>query len=161
MGRLFDAVASLCGVRQIINYEAQAAIEFEMLADTTEIGEYDITLERANNSNDKPILIDNSRMMEQIIIDIQNQVPLSKISARFHNTIARIACVVSEQIRNEYGVNNVVLSGGVWQNLTLLRLTNDLLQSKNFDVLIHHQVPTNDGGIALGQAVVAIHRMMK
>jgi hydrogenase maturation protein HypF len=70
-----------------------------------------------------------------------------------------MVCKVCSTIRNDFGVTDVVLSGGVWQNMTLLHRTHDLLVSENFKVHIHHQVPTNDGGLALGQAVVAIHRM--
>jgi hydrogenase maturation protein HypF len=67
---------------------------------------------------------------------------------------------VSDQIRKDYSIDQVVLSGGVWQNLTLLQRTCDLLTSENFKVYIHRQVPSNDGGLALGQAMVAVHRMM-
>jgi hydrogenase maturation protein HypF len=160
MGRFFDAVASICGVRQVVNYEAQAAIEFEALADPNEIGEYDFTIEPDGNPVIKSIQIDTSPLIEEVINDLSKGVPVSRISARFHNSIAKMVYTVCNQIRKDNDVNHAVLSGGVWQNLTLLRLANDLLLSDNFKVHIHHQVPTNDGGLALGQAVVAIHRMM-
>ncbi len=159
MGRFFDAVASLCGVRQVINYEAQAAIELEALVDPDETGEYDFTVEPDENPENKAFQIDSSSMLEQIINDLHNSVAIPSISARFHNSIARMVLTLCKQIRIEYAVENVVLSGGVWQNLTLLRRVNTLLAADNFNLFIHHQVPTNDGGLALGQAVVALHRM--
>jgi hydrogenase maturation protein HypF len=159
IGRFFDAVASICGVRQKVNYEAQAAIEFEALADPDEIGEYDFILEPDGNQKGETTQIDPSPLIEEVIDNINNDVAISRISARFHNSLARMVYTMCNQIRNNSGVNQVVLSGGVWQNLTLLHRTYNLLLTGNFNVYIHQQVPTNDGGLALGQAVIAIHRM--
>ncbi len=160
MGRFFDAVASLCGIRQVVNYEAQAAIEFEAQADPDETAEYEFVVEPDSNPDRTTTQINPSILVTQVVNNLNNRVEISKISARFHNSVARMVCTVSEQIRNDFGVDQVVLSGGVWQNLTLLRRTCDLLSSENFKVYIHNQVPTNDGGLALGQSVVAVHRMM-
>ena len=160
MGRFFDAIASLCGIRQVVNYEAQAAIELEAQADPDETAEYEFVLEPDSSPDNTTTQINPSILITQLVNDLNNKVEIPKISARFHNTVAKMVSRVSEQIRNDFGVNQVVLSGGVWQNMTLLRRTCDLLNSQNFKVYIHHQVPTNDGGLALGQAVVAIHRMM-
>jgi hydrogenase maturation protein HypF len=159
MGRLFDAVASICGIRQKVNYEAQAAIEFEALADPDEAGEYNFIIEPVDDTDKDITQIDPSPMIEEVINEFNHQIPISTISARFHNTIARMVYKVCDQIRCIRGVEQVVLSGGVWQNLTLLNRTYHLLTSEHFNVFIHHQVPTNDGGLSLGQAVVAIHRM--
>jgi hydrogenase maturation protein HypF len=159
MGRFFDAVAALCGVRQVVNYEAQAAIEFEALADLAETGVYDIIVK--DQDDDGSLLIDPRPLIEQVMIDVQQGTPVTKISARFHNSIAKLVLELCEQIRREHGVNQVVLSGGVWQNQTLLQKTHDLLIAKEYQVYIHRKVPTNDGGLSLGQAVVAIHRMMR
>ncbi len=161
MGRLFDAVASICGIRQIVNYEAQAAIEFEALADPDEIGEYNFALESVGSDESKTIQINPTPLIEEVMNNLNDGVSISKISARFHNSIARMVYTICGQIRSYSGVNQVVLSGGVWQNITLLRCTYDLLKSNKFNILIHNLVPTNDGGLALGQAVVAIHRMTK
>ncbi len=160
MGRFFDAIASLCGVRQVVNYEAQAAIEFEALADPDESAEYGINLDSGEIPTGEASQIDPAPLVEAVIADLNKGITPSKISARFHNTIARMVSEVCDQIRKDNGVDQVALSGGVWQNMTLLRLTYDLLTSENFKVYIHHQVPTNDGGLALGQAVVAVHRMI-
>jgi hydrogenase maturation protein HypF len=159
MGRFFDAVASICGVRQEVNYEAQAAIEFEALADPDEIGEYNFIVEPDENPQNMSLQIDSSPLIEEVINDLSKGVIISKISTRFHNTIARMVFKICDKIRKDFNVDHVVLSGGVWQNLTLLRRAYDLLLSDNFKVHIHHQVPTNDGGLALGQAIVAIQRM--
>jgi hydrogenase maturation protein HypF len=160
MGRLFDAIASICGVQQVVNYEAQAAIELEALVDPDESGVYQFTLNPGQNPSSEASQIDLSLLVEAVIGDLNTAVSITKISARFHNTLARMVFELSKQIRKDYDINHVVLSGGVWQNMTLLQHTYDLLAAENFKVYIHHQVPTNDGGLALGQAVVAIHRMM-
>ena len=159
MGRLFDAVASLCGVRQEVNYEAQAAIEFEALTDPHETGEYHFNYKTNGDQNGNGSHIDPSPLIKELLEDLNQGLPISKISARFHNSIARMVCEVCNRIRVEYDVDQVVLSGGVWQNLTLLHRALKLLSHNNFKVFIHHQVPTNDGGLALGQLAVAIHRM--
>jgi hydrogenase maturation protein HypF len=155
MGRLFDAVASLTGVRHQINYEAQAAIEFEALVDPSEKSRYPFVIIPGNN---QPGLIDFAPVLEGIILDILSHTPTQIISARFHNTIAEIVLETSKYIRNQIGINKVVLSGGVWQNMTLLSQSLELLKTDRFEVYTHRQVPTNDGGIALGQAAVAAYR---
>ncbi len=159
MGRFFDAVAAICGIRQVVNYEAQAAIEFEAMADPDETGEYDFVIEPVAELENKLLQINSSALIEAVINDIHYGVENSVISARFHNSLARMVLMFCNQIRKEYDLAHVALSGGVWQNITLLRRTESLLSADNFIVHIHHQVPTNDGGIALGQAVVALHRM--
>jgi hydrogenase maturation protein HypF len=159
MGRLFDAVASIAGIRQKVNYEAQAAIEFEALADPAERGVYEIDIVREDNSGSLIYMIDPAPLLQELLSDIHKEIAISTISARFHNSIAGMVCDVCRVIRDDFSVDEVVLSGGVWQNMTLLRVTVDLLEKDGFKVHIHHKVPTNDGGLALGQAVIAIHRM--
>jgi hydrogenase maturation protein HypF len=149
MGRLFDAVAALVGLRQTVNYEGQAAIEFEALADPDETGVYPFELPQP--------VIDPTSMIQNIVKDLQANTPIEKISARFHNTIAQISLAVCQQVNHQTGQNVVALSGGVWQNITLLNKTIALLVSNDFTVYIHHNVPTNDGGLSLGQAVIAYH----
>jgi len=151
MGRLFDAAAALAGVRQSVNYEAQAAIEFEALADETEKERYSFGL-----SQDK---VQARSVVEALVRDVMAGVRISKISARFHNGLAEMAREVCLKIKSETGINEVALSGGVWQNITLLRRTLSLLHEAGFVVYIHHQVPTNDGGLSLGQAVIAASKM--
>jgi hydrogenase maturation protein HypF len=151
MGRLFDAVAALAGVRQTVNYEGQAAIEFEALADPAEAGIYPFGLE-----------LDQVRVraaVEALIGDVMSGVPVSKISARFHNGLAACVSEICSRIRSETGLDGVALSGGVWQNITLLGRTLSLLKRDGFRVYLHREVPTNDGGLSLGQAVIAAARM--
>jgi len=159
MGRFFDAVASITGVRHKVNYEAQAAIEFEALADPEEMGEYSLLLEPDGNPDSTGMQINPSPLIQELLSDLTNEVRISKISARFHNSLARIVSKVCIIMRDDFHVTDVVLSGGVWQNMTLLQRTYDLLVSDDFNVHLHHHVPPNDGGLSLGQAVVAIHRM--
>ena len=159
MGRLFDAVAALIGIRHKVNYEAQAAIELEALADPDENGEYPFNIESIRDQQQVIFQINPLMLIESIITDLNKSIPIPTISARFHNSIARMVCRVSNDIHKEFGLNDVALSGGVWQNMTLLQRTISLLKANNFIVHIHHQVPTNDGGLALGQAVVAITKI--
>jgi hydrogenase maturation protein HypF len=149
MGRLFDAAAALVGVRQTANYEGQAAIEFEAQADPDEAGVYPYDIHQ-------PVL-DPTPMIQNIVRDKHAGVPVSTISARFHNTIAQMSLEICKRIKKQSGQNIVALTGGVWQNITLLNKTIALLVANDYTVYIHHNVPTNDGGLSLGQAVIAYH----
>jgi len=151
MGRLFDAAAALVGVRQKVNYEGQAAIEFEALADLDEPGKYHFVLD------EDEILV--SSVVETMLMDVLAGIPVQKISARFHNGLAELVRETVQKISIETGLRSVVLSGGVWQNVILLRRTLSLLQKQGFNVYIHQEVPTNDGGLSLGQAVIAAIRL--
>jgi hydrogenase maturation protein HypF len=151
MGRLFDAAAALAGGRQTVNYEGQAAIEFEALADPAEEGTYFFGL------NQDEVRVGNA--METLLQDMESGVPISKISARFHNGLAACVEEICLKIRSETGIDEVALSGGVWQNITLLGRTLSLLDKDGFRVYIHREVPANDGGLSLGQAVIAAARM--
>ncbi len=159
MGRFFDAAAAISGVCQQVNYEAQAAIEFEALADPQETSAYPFSIEPDDLGEGGGTRINTLPVIEGLLSDRNNNVGLPTISARFHNTVSRMVAEVCVQVRKDAEVNKVVLSGGVWQNQTLLKRTYDMLSSLGFTVYTHQQVPTNDGGLALGQAVVAIHRM--
>ncbi len=148
-GRLFDAVAALAGVRQRVNYEGQAAIELEALCDPQETAAYEfLPGEQAQLEGG----------LEALLADIRSGVEVGRVAARFHNGLANLVCQTCLQFRKETGVRQVGLSGGVWQNITLLQKTLGLLRAQGFEVLLHRQVPANDGGLALGQAVVAAQR---
>ena len=151
MGRLFDAVAALIGVRQTVNYEAQAAIELESLVDQGETNHYPFDI------HDK--VLDPAPLLEAIISDLHAAVAPPLIAARFHNTIADLMHRICLQARKEMEINEVALSGGVWQNMTLLENTVRQLQEDGFQVYLHSQAPANDGGISLGQAVIALHKL--
>ena len=151
MGRFFDAAAALAGGRQSVNYEAQGAIEFEALADDAELGSYSFCNEQAQIQVRSGIL--------SLLKDVQNNIPISTISAKFHNGVIAMVLKTCVSLREKSGVNTVALSGGVWQNMFILRRTVDALRGSSFEVLIHREVPTNDGGLALGQAAIAAYKM--
>jgi hydrogenase maturation protein HypF len=155
-GRLFDAVSALLGVRGVVNYEGQAAIELEMLAAEGVDDVYDWS-----RPSSYPMIIDPAPVLRGVVSDLRRGVDRAVISAKFHNTIADIIVGVSRAARERTGINRVALSGGVFQNIYLLGRTLDGLESQGFEALIHHQVPTNDGGIALGQAVIANARLSR
>jgi hydrogenase maturation protein HypF len=152
-GRLFDAVSALLGVRDTIHYEGQAAVELEQLADVTEPGAYPVGV-----SPGPPLLLAGSDLVRAAAEDLAVGVDPAVIAARFHNGVVDAivrACVL---LRESTGVPTVALSGGVFQNLLLLSRVVRRLGDSGFRVLTHARVPTNDGGISLGQAVVAAAR---
>ena len=151
MGRLFDAVSALAGVRQKVNYEGQAAIEFEAMADSSETGQYVFGVEAGR--------VRVRSAVEALIKDVMAGIPTSKISARFHNGLAEAVRETVTKISRDTSLRSVVLSGGVWQNITLLQKTISLLSKDGFEIYIHREVPTNDGGLSLGQAYIAASRL--
>ncbi len=162
MGRLFDAVSALAGVRQKVNYEGQAAIELEALVDPFETGAYPFVIEPLSGpdaANGLALSIDARPLIQTVVEDKLSGVSADVIAARFHNGVAAMVLEVCQSIRGRYGSGLAALSGGVWQNVTLLAKTLRLLENAGFIVYIHHLSPSNDGGLALGQAVVAAHRL--
>jgi hydrogenase maturation protein HypF len=149
MGRLFDAVAAIAGVRQVVDYEGQAAIELEALADPGEDGAY--AFEFAGE------LILPWPVIESAVNDALASAGPAVISARFHNAVAAMILETCLRLRGQSGLRQAALTGGVFQNVTLLRRTVTLLRQAGFEVLLHRLVPPNDGGLALGQAAVAAH----
>jgi len=147
MGRLFDAVSALTGICTETSYEAQAAILLEVAANPAATGHYPMPL-TAGVWEIEPLL-------QGIIADLYHNVSKADIAGKFHNSIALAAIEVCETVRAHSGCSVAALSGGVWQNRLLLRKTVSGLKSKGFTVLTHHQVPSNDGGLSLGQAWIA------
>lgn len=150
MGRLFDAVSALIGVCTTVNYEGQAAILLEAIANPDEYGSYSLPL--VSDCWNIPSLL------KEIVQDYRGGATLPDISARFHNTLVQASRQVCDQLRNTHSISQTALSGGVWQNRLLLRKTISALESDGFTVFTHHQVPTNDGGISLGQAWIAANK---
>jgi len=154
MGRLFDAISALLGIRGEIDYEGQAAVELEMAA-------YEEDNAHAQESYPYPIVEEGIRivrlrdLLSAVIEDLHQGISKERISVKFHNTVARMINEMCHLIADETGVNQVALSGGVFQNRLLLRKAVSLLESSGFQVFTHRQVPCNDGGISLGQAVIA------
>lgn len=152
MGRLFDAVSAMLGVRSMVNYEGQAAIELEAIADKDTSGYYEFERENDGRIKAEPVI-------KQAVEDLLDGRSVGEVSAKFHLSVAHLIAKVAETIRDDRKLNRVALSGGVFQNMLLLEQTYCLLQSYGFEVLIHHRVPTNDGGISFGQAAIANARL--
>jgi hydrogenase maturation protein HypF len=156
MGRLFDAVAAIIGMRQEINYEAQAAIELEAILDLEEKGKYSFDFSHpGDNSSTGETQIEINPIINSVVHDFLDHVSPAIIAARFHNTVAGIVYETSIMLRERTGLQDVVFSGGVWQNHHLLKMTLALFAGTDFRVFIHRLSPPNDGGLALGQAVIA------
>jgi len=154
MGRLFDAVSAILGLRSRINYEGQAAIELEYSAygSTLEYVEpYSFSVDVKNNV----YIISTKELINDIISSVINGEKNENISLRFHETVARMVHYCCNKIREDSNLDRVVLSGGVFQNITLLKRCIELLKGDGFDVFFHEKVPSNDGGISLGQAIMA------
>jgi hydrogenase maturation protein HypF len=147
MGRLFDGVSALIGVCSIASYEGQAAIEMEAIAAKNVEDYYLIPL---HNS-----VFDLKPLFNAIVDDLEMGISAPVISAKFHNSLIQLSVNICQTIREQSNIKTVALSGGVWQNRYLLEKTISALSHMNFQVLRHHQVPTNDGGVSLGQALIA------
>jgi hydrogenase maturation protein HypF len=152
-GRLFDAVAAILGVRDTINYEGQAAIELEQLADPGERGRY-----RAGIDAGEPFRVRAADLIGAVVADLAAGVPREAVAARFHSGMAGVVAAGCLLLRERHGLATVALSGGVFQNMLLLSQVVTRLEERGFEVLTHSRVPCNDGGISLGQAAVAAAR---
>jgi hydrogenase maturation protein HypF len=131
----------------MISYEGQAAIELEALIDKDEKGIYPFEISEDNE-------IDFKGLIGSIIMDYQAKVSIPIIAARFHNSVAEMVLQVCLNLRSGHQLKRVALSGGVWQNMTLLQKSVQALEKSGFEVLLHQKTPPNDGGIAFGQAVI-------
>ena len=154
-GRLFDAVAALIGIRHQINYEAQAAIELEMaIAPTDDNTAYPLAL----ISEGERWLIGTRPLFEALLADLSRKVPAGIISRRFHNGLVEGFARLADLLRKQSGLNRVCLSGGTFQNVYLSEHLEMRLSAAGFEVFTHSEVPAGDGGLSLGQALVAAHR---
>lgn len=151
MGRLFDAVSALAGVRQVVDYEAQAAIELEGLSRGVHPGgvhyRFDVRF-----AGDAPAQIDSAPLMCAVVEDVRGGVPAGVVGARFHAAVARLIVDLAAEWATD--TPTVALSGGVFQNALLLRAVSSALRDNGFGIITHRRVPPNDGGIALGQLMV-------
>ncbi|MCD6087984.1 MAG: carbamoyltransferase HypF [Candidatus Hydrothermae bacterium] len=150
-GRLFDGVSSLLSIRHRITYEAQAAIELEMAADPKVTDSY----EPRFMEDGEDLILDVKALIAEVYDNILRGTPVPMIAAKFHNWLATSVLKFAEFAREERGTDRVVLSGGAFQNRFLLERTLEMLRRKNFQVHFNEKVPTNDGGVSLGQAYTA------
>ncbi|MFB2981528.1 carbamoyltransferase HypF [Microseira sp. BLCC-F43] len=154
-GRLFDAVAAAIGIcREECSYEGQAAIEMEALIDINSLNDTPAYPFEIGILNSIPYL-EPRPMWQALLEDLQQQVTQSAIATKFHQGLANAIADMVDHLCDRYLVNQVVLSGGVWQNCLLLDLITRRLQVKKLTVLTHSIVPPNDGGLSLGQAAIA------
>jgi hydrogenase maturation protein HypF len=149
-GRLFDAVAAILGIGSEVTFEGQAAIALEMAANPTVTDRYGFDLQEG-----EPMVVDLRQTMTAIVGDVAAKRSVGEIAACFHNTLSAAIVEVCCRIRKSDGLDRVCLSGGVFQNHLLLGLTAGKLRRLGFGVFLHALVPANDGGISLGQAVIA------
>jgi len=154
MGRLFDAVAALTGVRGAIDYEGQAAIELEMEAHR-HTGPVDDRYRFGIANEGDTYVIGVAEVLSAILRDVTVGIDVPSIAAAFHEAVAQAALGVCRLLAADSGLRTVALSGGVFQNRILLSRTASLLRSDGFRVLLHRSLPANDGCVSLGQAVVA------
>ncbi len=155
-GRLFDAVAALINLRQEVNYEAQAAIELEMCRDEAAAGQpYPFGLSETGDL----LQIDSRPLFRAVVKDLLRSAAAGQISQRFHDGLVEVLAAIARILRKRTSLNTVCLSGGTFQNVYLVDSLQHRLQCEGFEVYTHSQVPAGDGGISLGQAIVAAHRV--
>jgi len=152
LGRFFDGVSAIIGIRNVVNYEGQAAIELENVIN--EDANYDAYPYKIKSENERYIIL-YDKIIKGIIEDKLKDVSNGIISYKFHKTLVNIFLEISEKLRRKRNINKVALSGGCFQNMFLLKNLKYSLIERDFEVFHHTKVPTNDGGISLGQAVIA------
>jgi hydrogenase maturation protein HypF len=152
-GRLFDTVAALVGVpgARRTTYEGQAAIELELTAEGATDRSYPTRL----RAEGEAWIVETREIIAAVVRDLVSGRPAPEIAATFHHTMARTVIKVCDELRAAEGISAVALSGGTFQNMLLLEQLVRFLEERGFEVYRHHRVPTNDGGIALGQAILA------
>jgi hydrogenase maturation protein HypF len=153
VGRLFDAVSALCGLRAQVTYEGQAAFELEAAADRSARGAYPLPVRDGR--------LDARETVRAVLADVERDTPARLISARFHNGLARATATACGDAAGRSATDTVVLSGGVFQNRLLLERTAALLSEAGLRVLVPERLPPNDGGISFGQAAVAAARLAR
>jgi hydrogenase maturation protein HypF len=157
LGRLFDAASALCGLGNRNNFEAQLPMALEAIADKRVTEHYPFELKKGNGVT----TVEIGDMLKGIIIDRMDGDAKETISAKFHNTAAEFFLALAKQARAETGINTAAISGGVFCNRFLSEKLIELLQNDGFSILLNRLVPANDGGISLGQAIIAARTAKK
>jgi len=154
MGRLFDAVAVLCGLRYEVTYEGQAAIELEAMSDPGEHAAYRLPSVQSPDG----LVLDGCATVAEVLADIHAGVPPATVAARFHNGVAEATAQACAVLAGEHDIETIVLSGGVFQNRLLLERALPALAAAGLRALVPARLPPGDGGISYGQAAVAAAR---
>ncbi len=161
MGRLFDAVAAICGLPPVISFEGQAAMALEFAADENEQSAYCFDISPASSPG-QAMVIDWEPVIREVLSDRIAGIPVGRISAKFHNAVAEMAAEIARHVTKDTPAGSApcALSGGCFQNGLLSMGVSSRLAAGGFSVYTHHQVPPGDGGIALGQAMVALGQLL-
>jgi len=161
-GRLFDAVGAILNIRYINNYEGETAIELEQYTHNLNFNDFNyIHYEFDIKEELEVYIIDTSKIIKGIVEDITKNVHKSIVSMKFHLTVVSIIHELCSIIRTKTKLNNVVLSGGVFQNIFILKKVYEILQNSGFNVYFHKKLPTNDAGISFGQTVITYFKEKK
>jgi len=155
VGRLFDAVGSLILSKSVVSKEAELPMELEAIADHSTNGVYKFDIRKSGGLS----LVDVSKVVNGVSTDLSAKRGKAIVSAKFHNTIAKVILEMSLKLRGSFKINKVVLSGGVFQNGFLTARAGQLLEDRGFDVFTHSKIPTNDSGIPIGQIAIANARV--
>jgi hydrogenase maturation protein HypF len=148
-------VAALAGVRHAVNYEAQAAIELENAIIEPVGGEaYELKIMTDGDS----WIIDTKPLFAELVDDLRRELPVPMISAKFHQGLVEVLSRIAQQIRECEHLNRICLSGGTFHNRFLSEGLQQRLSELSFEVFEHSEIPNGDGGLSLGQALVAAHR---
>jgi len=158
MGRLFDALAALLGLRLAVTYEGQAAIALEAAARAVPRSAAPVYRLDTRSDDDGQVLLDPTPLVRAAVAARVSDVPVALIAAGIHETIGRAAADAAACLARRHGLATVALSGGVFQNVRLSEIVEERLEADGFEVLVHREVPANDGGISIGQAAVAAAR---
>jgi hydrogenase maturation protein HypF len=157
-GRWFDVAAALAGFQGAISYEGQAAVEFEAVSEPGPAPSYEIAIEGGDSA---PFVVGLRSVVSALARDARRGVVASVLSARFHETLARVILHGCRRARERSGLTAVALSGGCFQNRRLTERAKELLEMDGFEVLLHRRVPPNDGGLSYGQAAILSHRLAR
>ena len=157
MGRLFDAVSALCGIRKTTTYEGQAAVELQQVMDESAAGAYRFEMIEEHGR----MIFDWRPLIRAVVADVQAGIPAGTVSLKFHRAVAELIVSAANRLRAEKGCDTVVLTGGVFQNDFLLEKSMKKLEESGFAVYTNQLVPVNDGGLSFGQAAVASARIRK
>jgi hydrogenase maturation protein HypF len=160
LGRLFDAVAALVGLRDCVSYEGQAAVELEWLAMPVAADDgypFDLVPTPEGNPPEPTLVVDTRPLIRAVSEDLRTGTEPARVARRFHSTVVEMIAAVCGRIRAETGLGAVVLSGGVFLNALLTSEVDERLSADGFRAYRHRLVPPNDGGLSLGQLAVAAH----